>query len=103
MSLPSLSPVSTTTPAEDPQVTTTTTSHDTTSNISKTTTTEQHQQQQQSLILREISETINTLKSIEQVLQDLQQQADPSIHGSAAHKQEELMLELRQWERVHKS
>jgi hypothetical protein len=63
----------------------------------------QHQQQQQSQILMELSEIVNTLTSIRQVLCDLERHTNPSNVGSYAQRQELLLQELRQWEHVQKT
>ena len=64
---------------------------------------QQQQQQQQSQILMELSEIVNTLTSIRQVLCDLERHTNPSNVGSYAQKQELLLQELRQWEHVRKT
>lgn len=53
-------------------------------------------------ILAELSSVVNTLSSIQQVLQDMEHLTSVSLHGSNLHsRQQELLQELAKWKNLH--
>jgi hypothetical protein len=58
-------------------------------------------EQQQDLVLTELSALLNTMNSIEEVLQDIERLTSPANPRSVYSKQENLLVELRQWAHVN--